>query len=102
METSKSRVFRLSNGECSIWNTDSNGVVLEKLGTLVLNPGTAPQKSRVVFEVVQEPGNAGKEGDHLALLFSTGKDEKWEMHRRFQKDGNKIKQEDEYVKKQGT
>ena len=62
VETSKTHVFRLSNGECSIWNTDSNDVVLEKLGILVLKPGTAPQKSRVTFEVVQEPGTRWNRG----------------------------------------
>ena len=103
VDTSESRVFRLSNGECSIWNADSNDVAVKRLGTLVLRPGTAPEKSQeVLFEVVQELGNAGKEGDHLTLWFSMGKEEEWEMHRRFQKDGHKIKQEDKYVKKEGT
>ena len=101
VETSESRVFRLSNGECSIWNADSSGVVLEKLGVLVLRPGTASEKSKVMFEVVQEPRNAGREGDFIALWFSMGKEQRWKMLHQFQKDGEKIRQEDKYVKKAG-
>ena len=102
VETSESRVFRLSNGQCSIWDADANGVVLAKLGTLVLSPGTAPEKSQVMFAVVQEPGNAGKEGDDIALWFSMVKEQGWKMRHRFRKDGNKITQEDKYVKKAGA
>ena len=74
MKFTESRVFLLSNGECSIWRADSNSVALENLGTLVLRPGSAPEKSQeVIFEVVQEVGNTRKEGDHLALCVSLGK-----------------------------
>ena len=67
VKLTESRVFRLSNGKCSIWRADSNGIALENLGTLV-RPGSTPEKSQeVIFDVVQEVGNTGKEGDHLAL-----------------------------------
>ena len=101
VQMSESRVFRLSNGECSIWNADSGGVVLETLGVLVLKPRTASEKSQVKFEVAQELRNAGKEGDHLVLWFSLGKEGKWKMLHRLRKDGKKIMKEDEYVKKAG-
>ena len=54
-----------------------------------------------MFEVVQEVGNTGKEGDHLALWFSLRKEEQWETHHRIQKDGCKIKQGGKYVEKEG-
>ena len=102
MKFTESRVFSLSNGECSIWRADSNSVALENLGTLVLSPGSAPEKSQeVMFEVVQEVGNTRKEGDHLAMWFSLRKEEQWEMHHRIQKDGVKIKQDKKYVKREG-
>ena len=102
MKSTGSRVFHFSNGECSIWRADSKSVALENLGTLVLRPGSAPEKSQeVIFEVVQEVGNTRKEGDHPALWFSPGKEEQWEMHYRIQKDGVKIKQDDKYVKREG-
>ena len=90
------------NRECSIWRADIKSVALESLGTLVLRPGSAPEKSQeVIFEVVQEVGNTGKEDDYLALWFSPGKEEQWEMHHRIQKDGVKIKQDDEFVEREG-
>ena len=101
MNLTESRVFPLSNEECSIWRADSNGVALEKLGTLVLRPGSAPEKSQeVMFEVVQEVGNTGKEGDHIALWFSLWK-EHFEKHYRIYKDGARIKQDEKYVKREG-
>ncbi|KAM0801324.1 hypothetical protein BDR22DRAFT_888633 [Usnea florida] len=79
----------------STYGTDSALRGLENLGTLVLRPGSALQESEEVrFEVVQEVGNTRTEGGHLVLWSSLRKEEQWEMHHRFQKDGVKIKQDE--------
>ena len=99
------RVIRYLNGTMDhgrMYRIDSALRGLENLGTLVLRPGIAPEKSlEVMFEVVQEVGKTRKEGGHLVLWSSRGKEEQWEMHHRIQKDGVKIKQDKKYVEREG-
>ena len=62
MTTTETRIFRRLFGECSIWNTDSNDVAVEKSVVLTLRHEIAPpvgQDNKKVqgpsFRVVQEP-----------------------------------------------
>ena len=77
------RVVRYLKGTMdhgSTYGTDSALRGLENRGTLVLRPGSAPEKSQeVIFEVVQEVENTRKECGHLRLWSTLGKEEQWEM-----------------------
>ncbi|KAM0802344.1 hypothetical protein BDR22DRAFT_887581 [Usnea florida] len=66
-ETTEIRIFRYLNGEWSIWNSDSGGIVVGKKANLRLRHEITPpveqhnEKAwKASFRLVQEPVNAGK------------------------------------------
>ena len=109
-KTTETRVFRYLNGEWSIWDSDSGGIVVGKMADLRVRHEVAPSVEQhnkkaweASFRLVQEPVNAAKgESNYLDLCFFLGEESKWEMCDRSNVNGRMMIQKDRYVKQQGS
>lgn len=96
----EARVFRLKDGEWSLWNTDRNGTVTEKITDLIL---IQEAERHLKFVTLKASKHAWKDGKglnkYLGMEFYLGETLSWTMyHRLEQSEGEGTLQVTKYKK----
>lgn len=77
----EARVFRLKDGEWSLWNTDRNGTVTEKITDLILVQEAELHSSFVALRASKHPSRDGKGvSKYLGIEFYLGETLFWTMY----------------------
>ena len=93
----EARVFRFQNGELSLWNTDDNLIVTEKITDMTLKHEISSSLSRL--KAVQQPWVDGNgENKYLGLKIYWDEEPCWTMHHKIKQGEEEMVQGTKYCK----